>query len=323
MALTNAQYREIMDTYEALQADDRRTLAARHEEVLSRIPAYAALESSVGSHSAQTARLLLEGDDSALESYHAKLAEIAARKEALLAEAGFPADYLQPTYHCRYCQDTGYLPMQNGPKRKCECFLRRERALLYAQSHIEDLIATENFSTLSYEYYQGEDLVRFRNCVHICEEFVQNFKQDFSNLLFYGTVGTGKSFLSGCIAKELLDHGTSVLYFSAVSLFETLARYTFCDGEQDALAAFTEDLYETELLIIDDLGTELTNAFVSSQLFSCLNERKLRTRSTIISTNLGLEELRDRYSDRVFSRITSNFTICKLTGPDIRMYKKL
>jgi DNA replication protein DnaC len=152
--------------------------------------------------------------------------------------------------------------------------------------------------------------------------FVENFKQDYHNILFYGTVGTGKSFLSGCVASELLKNGHSVIYFSSTGLFDNLARYTFDTKEKEALSAFYQDLYNCELLIIDDLGTEITNSFVASQLFSCLNERNLRKRATIISTNLSLEELRDRYSDRVFSRITSSYTICKLTGRDIRMIKK-
>ena len=139
---------------------------------------------------------------------------------------------------------------------------------------------------------------------------------------FYGTVGTGKSFLSGCIASELLQTGHSVIYFSASGLFDTLARYAFDSRAKEALSGFYEDLYNCDLLIIDDLGTEMTNTFVASQLFSCLNERHLRKNATIISTNLSLEELRDRYSDRVFSRITSHYDLCKLTGPDIRMCKK-
>lgn len=128
--------------------------------------------------------------------------------------------------------------------------------------------------------------------------------------------------MSGCIASELLQSGHSVIYFSASGLFDTLARYTFDARAKEALSGFYEDIYSCDLLIIDDLGTEMTNTFVASQLFSCLNERHLRKNSTIISTNLSLEELRDRYSDRVFSRITSHYDLCKLTGPDIRMCKK-
>ena len=199
---------------------------------------------------------------------------------------------------------------------------QQELDILYEQSHIRDMIASENFSNLSYEYYQGDDLTHFRKCVDVCRNFVQNFKQDYHNLFFYGTVGTGKSFLSGCIASELLQTGHSVIYFSASGLFDTLARYAFDSRAKEALSGFYEDLYNCDLLIIDDLGTEMTNTFVASQLFSCLNERHLRKNATIISTNLSLEELRDRYSDRVFSRITSHYDLCKLTGPDIRMCKK-
>jgi DNA replication protein DnaC len=136
-------------------------------------------------------------------------------------------------------------------------------------------------------------------------------------------VGTGKSFLSGCIAKELIENGHSVIYFSASGLFETLSQFSFDYKNKDELHGIYEDLYSCDLLIIDDLGTELTNNFVTSQLFSCLNERHMRRKSTIISTNLSLEELRNRYSDRIFSRITSNYNLCKLSGPDIRIYKKL
>ena len=129
--------------------------------------------------------------------------------------------------------------------------------------------------------------------------------------------------MSSFIAKELIEQGKLVIYFSSAQLFETLSRSTFDRNSEEAASGIYEDIYECDLLIIDDLGTELTNAFVSSQLFSCLNNRHLRRKSTIITTNLSLEELRDRYSDRIFSRITSNYGMCKLTGHDIRITKKL
>ena len=165
-------------------------------------------------------------------------------------------------------------------------------------------------------------MVRFETAAKASKKFVEDFKFDYQNLFFYGTVGTGKSFLSGCIAKELLDSGHSVIYFSAAGLFDLLAKATFETGNKDRLIRLQQDLSQCELLIIDDLGTEMTNSFVASSLFSILNERHLASRATIISTNLSLEELRDRYSDRTFSRISSNFKLYKLSGTDIRMYKK-
>jgi DNA replication protein DnaC len=253
---------------------------------------------------------------------HDFFVEIARKKQALLKNAGFPANYLEPIYQCPDCMDTGYISTEDFHREKCHCLRQQEIAILYEQSNIQETLSRENFSTLSYEYYQDEDLERFKGAVRICHSFIDNFKRDFQNLFFYGTVGTGKSFLSGCIAGELLKKGYSVIYFSSAGLFDTLARYTFDSKAKETLYNFYKDLYNCDLVIIDDLGTEVTNSFVASQLFACLNERHLRRMATIISTNLSLEELRDRYSDRVFSRITSNYTLCKLTGPDIRMSKK-
>lgn len=317
MALTKTQYDTIKRSYEEKQTRNMRLLMQRRQQVYAQLPEYQELESSVGAISVAHARLLLEGDEAALEDLKRQLAQNALRRKALLTQAGYPEDYLEPSFDCPDCQDTGYIGGE-----KCHCFRQQEITLLYEQSGIQEMIARENFDTLSTAYYEGEDLQRFENAALISHKFVDNFKKVYQNLLFYGTVGTGKSFLSGCIARELLSQGMSVIYFSAGGLFENLARYSFDAKAKDTLYNFCRDIYNSDLVIIDDLGTEVTNSFVTSQLFSLLNERHLRQKATIISTNLNLEEMRDRYSDRIFSRITSNYSLCKLTGPDIRMYKK-
>ena len=322
MALSNSQYEAIRKEYQRTRDENRILAEARLREVCEAVPEYLPLSESVSTLSVARARRMLEGDEDALSGLHQELAELACRRKCLLAEHGFPEDYLEPVYRCPDCQDTGYVTSDQGLKTKCHCFRQQEISLLYAQSHIQELIERENFSVLSYEYYQGEDLRRFEAAVGISRKFIREFGEVCRNLFFYGTVGTGKSFLSGCIARELLQRGCSVLYFSAASLFDTLARYTFDGRLKDSLQDFCEDLYGCDLLIVDDLGTEITNSFVTSALFSCLNERHLRGRSTLISTNISLEELRDRYSDRIFSRISSGFTLCKLTGPEIRILKK-
>lgn len=322
MALNNSQYEIIIKGYERKRDRNRFLAESRSAQVCEAIPEYRELTEAVSMRCAGTARRLLEGDEGVLATLHEELARIGARQRQLLAEHGFPADYLDPIYDCPDCQDTGYITLANGRKEKCHCFRQQEISILYAQSNIQDMIRHENFSTLSYEYYEGDDLRRFQAAADISRRFVLDFKDGCHNLFFYGTVGTGKSFLSGCIARELLQQGHSVIYFSSSGLFDTLARYAFDGKSREAMEGLCEDLYGCDLLIIDDLGTEITNSFVTSQLFSCLNERRLRGRSTLISTNISLEELRDRYSDRIFSRITSSFTLCKLTGPDIRILKK-
>lgn len=317
MPLTNSQYDQIMRSYEEKQRAARHRLEDNTKFIYQKIPAYEELDKRVASVSIEQGRRLLSGDSNALSELKAQLKELSAKKSSLLKENGYPADFLTPVYECNRCQDTGYVG-----NRKCSCFRTAEINLIYEQSHIKNLLQTDNFSTLSYDYYEGEDLEKFKKAVQICQNFIESFLLDYHNLFFYGTVGTGKSFLSCCVAKEIMDKGNLVIYFSASQLFDTLSKSTFDKDSKEAISGISEDIYECDLLIIDDLGTELTNSFVSSQLFSCLNNRHLRKKSTIITTNLSLGELRDRYSDRIFSRITSNYKVCKLTGPDIRMKKK-
>lgn len=316
MPLTNTQYDRIFRQYEEKQRISRLETEKRHAAVYERIPKFRELEDTVASLSVAQGKKLLSGDADALDTLHGDLAKLKEQKKQLLLDSGFPADYLDPVFSCPDCQDTGYIN-----REKCHCFRQAEIALLYEQSGIQDLLKQNNFELLSYEYYTGEALVLFQNAVKTCRSFIKNFNSDYHNLFFYGTVGTGKSFLSCCVAKELMDQGCSVIYFGATGLFDLLSDAAFHTKNRDERQNAYADLYQCDLLIIDDLGTELTNQFTSSQLFSLLNERHLGKKSTLISTNFTLAQLRDRYSDRIFSRITSNFDVCRLAGEDIRMYK--
>lgn len=317
MALTNSQYDAIMREYEYRQTKNRRLLRERTEFIYKNVDGYRELAESIAAISVSQGRKLLEGDDYALEDLRASLRSLSSMKEQLLTGAGYPADYLAPVYDCPDCRDTGYI---DGAK--CHCFKQAVIDMLYEQSGIRDMLEKENFSTLSYDYYQGEDLERFLKTVNACRNFINSFDSDYQNLFFYGTVGTGKSFLSGCIAKELIESGHSVIYFSAAGLFETISRNMFDYKNKDDVLSFNGDLRDCDLLIIDDLGTEYHKAAAPSVLFSLLNQRHLNKKSTVISTNLSLEDLLNRYSDRVFSRITNQYSICKFTGPDIRTCKK-
>lgn len=322
MPLTNQQYEALEKEYDALRRRNQALLLRRQQEIFRQLPALRELDEAVSALSAEAIRAMLDGDNSLKELLPGKLESLRQRKAALLSSAGYPAEYLDPIYTCPRCRDTGYLDKDGMAKAKCSCLRNREIQILYDQSHIREKLEAENFQTLSDRYYQGDDLKRFQIARKGSKDFVQNFKQDYRNLLFYGTVGTGKSFLSGCIARELLDQGYSCIYFSASALFDSIARLSFDSKEKDSLQVFSEDLYNCDLLIIDDLGTELTNAFVASALFSLLNERALRRKSVIISTNLRPDEIRDRYTDRIYSRIVSSFDLYKLTGEDIRILKR-
>lgn len=139
--------------------------------------------------------------------------------------------------------------------------------------------------------------------------------------MLYGDTGTGKTFLSNCIAKSLLDQCFSVIYFTAFELFDIFEKNVF-DRASD-VSEIHHQIFDCDLLIIDDLGTEFSNSFTTSQLFLCLNERLLAGKSTVISTNLSMKQIAEMYSERTFSRISSNYTLLKFFGDDIRIKKKV
>lgn len=317
MALTGSQYDSIMHDYDEQQSRDRSISKQRLDDVHTRIPEFAALEEQLHSLHGDAAIRFVSGDKDALVSLHDKVRVIEANKAALLKDHGFPADYLEPVYRCPDCKDTGYID-----NVKCHCFRQKEARILYQHSNLDKLLETENFDKLSESYLSGEELEHFRRTVRCCHSFIDDFDTQYRNICFYGSVGTGKSFLSCCIAHDLLESGHSVLYFSAVKFFELLSDAAFHKNSGLSLSEVMRDINDCDLLIIDDLGTEVANQFTISNLFSCINERHLNQRSTIISTNLSLEKLRDLYSDRVFSRISCYYELNKLTGPDIRIESK-
>ena len=325
MALTNSQYDQIMRVYEQRRLDNEHRRRRRYEEIYEEIPQIRELENEISSLSLREARRLLGGDPSAIGSLRGEIRALSEKKLALLAEHGYPADYLELHYTCPDCRDTGYI---DG--RKCHCFRRAVIDLLYTQSGLQEILERENFDTFSLDYYSPGHIDRLtgrssREAIEIalksCREFTDTFGSEFRNLLLYGDTGVGKTFLSHCIARELLDKSFSVIYLTAARLFDIFAQNTF---HRDEEPGFDQDhIYGCDLLIIDDLGTEMSNSFTNSQLFICLNERILRRKATLISTNLSLEDLKNVYSERVFSRITSAYTVLRITGDDIRIQKKL
>lgn len=315
MNLTSDQLDEINRIY------DEKRLAAAHlkqdrlNEVIRRVPAFKEISDSIVELSVSRARRSLTGDKNALEDLSARIGELSSKKLSLLRAAGYPDGYLDDVYSCNKCKDTGYVD-----NKRCTCFVELSVSMLYNQSNIRDILNEVDFSLFSSEYYQGEDLIHFNDSLSKAKSFVDSFDDEFGNLIFYGTVGTGKSLMTQCIAKALIESGHSVLYYSATTLMNAISMNTFDYSHSHEEA--NNELYNCDLLIIDDLGTEIHNNFTVSSLFSLLNERSNRNKSVIISTNLPYEELLNRYTDRIFSRITGNYTFCRMSGPDIRILNK-
>ncbi|MCC8103538.1 MAG: ATP-binding protein [Clostridiales bacterium] len=279
---------------------------------------------------------------SSIDLLRAQIDEISVKKAQLLREAGFPDDYLKMRYRCPDCQDTGYIGQE-----KCHCFRQATIDLLYMQSNLRDNIRGENFSAFSLEYYPEtmKDPATGLTAAELaaralreCQRFVREFdgagtpkgfqaedqaRSSGENLFLSGDTGLGKTFLSHCVANALLASTHSVIYFSAFRLFDLLADSSFGRAEESETSELERYIFACDLLIIDDLGTELVNSFVASRLFLILNERILRRKSTMISTNLSLAAIAERYSERVLSRISSDYRMLRLIGDDIRIQKKL
>ncbi len=325
MALSNEQYDALMREYNHKQSRNNQIVSYRTKELYSAIPALSKLDEEVSSVSVSSITAIFDGKDIAQASADSrrKLEGLKQRRIELMKSAGFPEDYLEPPYDCPDCKDTGYV---NG--HRCHCFNQAAINMVYRQSNLSNILSKENFDAFDINVYDddyfepGSDLSARANAEQALERaknFVQNFKQKGGNLLLLGKTGCGKTFLSNCVAKALLDQGISVIYFTSSELFRVFEEQTF--KKKASSAELHDHIFDCDLLIIDDLGTEFMNSFTTARLFQCLNERLLRNKSTIISTNFSLEDLRDTYSERITSRVFSNYDVIKLIGDDIRIKK--
>lgn len=326
MGLKNFQYNKILREYDERQIANRHALEKKHEIAYKAIPQLHDFDVSIAEQSVASAKLALSGDQEAVKKLKDKIKELSSEKEALLTAHGFPKDYLTPNYQCPICKDTGYVG-----REKCQCFKQAIVDLLYSQSNIKKAIEIENFNTFSFDYYDKNYIDEttklspydnMKKVVTDCISFIKNFDDSYDNLLIYGNPGVGKTFLTNCIARELLNTAHTVIYLTAFQLFSILEKHTFDKSKEPyEVEEQFNGIMNCDLLIIDDLGTELNSGFISSQLYLIINERYLSRKSTIISTNLSIEDMKRLYNERVFSRITSNYKLLKIVGDDIRLKK--
>lgn len=326
MSVSNTKYNEILRLYDAKRLRIYHEKARRQKEVYEKVPRIKEIDDAISTLSIGTAKsLLLSEGTSSLAQFKDKLNQLKLEKEELLAR-NFPPDFLEPDYECLDCHDTGFIENE-----RCHCFKKRIIEALYEQSNLKEILSNENFNTFNLRLY-GNDTVdpttgltpleNITRAIDVANDFINTFNTDHKNLFIYGATGVGKTFLTNCIAKKLMDNSISVIYISAIKLFDILADTTFGRSDKDSDALYL-NIFDCDLLIIDDLGTELVNSFTASSLFNCINERYLNHKSVIISTNLSLSDIRATYSERVFSRITSNYTLIKIFGDDLRLKRSL
>lgn len=328
MGISDTQYRDIMFQYDQTRMKNQRLLDARYETLYKEIPELKDIhdhivELSVGQ--ARTELLNPEVAAAAKDEYTAKKDALLARKAEILETSHYPADYLSPIFTCKDCHDTGFI---NGTP--CHCFHQAKLQALYENSNLDEILEKENFTTFSDKYYDDTTIhenlsitprENIRKIREICLDFIKHFDDTYDNLLFYGPTGVGKTFLTHCIAKELLDSAHTVVYLTSLQLFDILEKNRFHRDDFYTTDEQISYMINSDLLIIDDLGTELSNSFTVSQLYYFIEERHHHQRSTIISTNLSFSDLRERYSERIFSRFTGYYDFKQIVGKDIRIQK--
>ena len=341
MGITNEQYDAVMRVYDRRRMDNHHVEEDRRGNAYRQIPELGSLDRAVAFSAVENVRrslspMSVHAAGGAAVPFRDLLKKAAGgespedKRRRLLREHGFPEDYLDPVYTCPDCRDTGFI----GTKH-CHCFQKEVIRLFYTQSGLKDILQKENFDTFDLTYYP-EDMIHPKSgkssrsimtaALASCRAFAADYgtgtQSDF--LFLTGQTGAGKTFLTHCIAKELIDSGRSVIYYSAGELFDRLADARF-SREQDKADSPVNDVYLSgcDLLIIDDLGTEMVNAFVVSALFQLLSSRITKGLGIVISTNLSIQDLSKIYSERISSRILERFTLIEVFGKDNRVQKRL
>lgn len=253
------------------------------------------------------------------EAKQANLALQAERKQ--LIEAHFCPGYLEDDPVCPHCGGSGYIgaTMCRCLQELCRQEQKKELTLLSGGEETFDQFRLDYYSDRYESKYGASPRAIMERNLKNCRRYAGTFTENAGNLLFVGNTGLGKTFLSACIAREVADRGYSVMYETASRLFTKLEQARF-SGSEDAKRE-AEKLNQCDLLILDDLGTEMPGNFTTAALYSLLNERLLQNKAMVISTNLNIDELTHRYSPQIASRLQGSFTLLTFVGEDIRVMK--
>ena len=320
MAYTNT----VLNRARARLTAENERKRAEYEDHLARAyalrPRLKEIDRSLRGTSARLAGLLLrhEGDPAAeLAKLRAENEALQSERQWILDEAELPDGFLDDSPVCTLCGGTGYVG-----SRMCECL--RELCRQEQKRELSALLPTgrERFDNFSLELYPDRfypglgDTARnlMQKNLHFCKKYAQDFQPGARSLLFSGATGLGKTFLSACVARQVAENGHSVVYVTAGKLFADFEAVKFERAEAESL----RDYRDCDLLIVDDLGTEMTTEFVKAALYEIVNTRLLEHRSTLISTNLNENDLEARYGGQIASRLLGGYRVVYFLGDDIR-----
>lgn len=334
--MANEALNSLLKEYERKKINAELSAEDRKAKIYKQIPKLKQIDDEISQYAISATKNILNKSSTSLTDFSNKLNMLKKQKEDILKENNIDFTYLKPHYECPVCQDTGYIQQNNYKTEMCNCLKQKLLNISFNKSNISNL-DKENFSNFNELIFSDTiniDKYKFnvspRDNIKIIKDKALEFIETFDipnnkNLLFTGNTGLGKTFMSNCIAYEILKKGKTVLYQTAPVLLENIIDYKLSSKKENS-ENINKSVLDVDLLIIDDLGTESLNSMKLSELFNIINSRILNLNNkitkTIISTNLNINEIFNRYEERIGSRIAGYYDIYYFFGDDIRFKKK-
>lgn len=311
-------------------------LEQRKKQFYKKVPRFEQIENKINQISIDKAKNILSNNLELNIKLEEEISKLKKEKENILKKEKIESSFFEPKYECEKCKDTGYISYKNKKSQMCNCLKQRLINISYNKSNLSNL-QEENFKKFNINKFSNKvDLEKYKLNISPREnintikkaamEFIEKFDEpNTKNLLFTGNTGLGKTYMTNCIASEILKKGKTVLYQTAPVLLETIIDNKFNKYKTENTNDFYNQVLEANLLIIDDLGTECINSMKLSELFTIINSRSLnlngKITKTIISTNLSIEQIFEMYEERIGSRIAGYYDIYYFFGEDLRLKK--
>lgn len=313
--------------------EQRRTQALnlsddRNKRLLISFPRLKEIERELSQTGGQISKAILTNPDTIaqqiqlLKEQNLKLQE---ERNQILRNNQYPSNYMEVAYHCKKCEDRGYVDAQ-----KCGCLIELLKNELYETIGSLSILNKYTFDAFDLNYYPTASEYgsinpkeNMRSIYDFAKNYAINFKQGSDNLVMIGNTGLGKTHLSVAIASTIIDRGFVVIYISAQNLMDKLEKEKFQkDYSASSETTFMDLILQSDLLVLDDLGTEFSTNFTVSCIYNIINTRAISGKSTIINTNIELPKMEDIYTQRIVSRLICDYKVLRFMGKDIRMLKK-
>ena len=304
---------------------DRAAMAAeaRSEEIRYKLPEVDDIQHQLSQIGIEISRLFFLGEEapSRLNELKQQSKELVKKRSLILTANGYSEDAMKPEYICPVCEDKGFI---GG--RMCACHKQLLKDIMRREVSRLAPLDSCTFDSFDLNYYSSEPLensvvprLRAEKILEASRKYAQNFSKGSKNLLFLGKTGLGKTHLSLAIANVVINRGYSVCYGTGQNICEDLRAEMF--GRDDYITYTKNQVLDADLLVLDDLGTEIDNQYNTATIYNIINSRILSGRPTIISTNCEYDELLDKYDQRITSRLTGEYTAMTIVGSDIRNRK--